>query len=71
MTRNCDCYQPFPKTLRIQFSRLTHGPNEGTRLAHAMHDQPLGEPQSKADMPEPDYLAWHAREVFKGEARSR
>jgi putative restriction endonuclease len=35
------------------------------------HGRPLRDPQRPDWRPEPGYLAWHGREVFKGEARYR
>lgn len=35
------------------------------------HGKPLRPPQRPEWRPEPGHLAWHGREVFKGEARHR
>jgi putative restriction endonuclease len=35
------------------------------------HGRPLRDPQRPDWRPEPGHLAWHGREVFKGEARHR
>jgi putative restriction endonuclease len=37
----------------------------------AVHGNPVRGPQRPDWMPEPEHLAWHGREVFKGEARHR
>ena len=52
------------------FSRhLVGSPDIQNRLL-TYHGTPLINPQSKEFMPNPDFLEWHQREVFKKPARS-
>jgi len=58
-----------PQTLKILFSTLANGNDAARRQAQDVHSKPISPPQSNGDTPHPDFLKWHAEQVFKGEAR--
>ena len=50
-------------------SDTAHGTAGFEEWLMAHHGRPLRDPQRPDWRPEPGHLAWHGREVFKGEAR--
>lgn len=56
--------------LLVGVSQLVTGFDVAGQQLKAMHGLPIGKPTSGThDYPAPEYLAWHRREVFKGEVR--
>lgn len=55
---------------QIVFSQHLHGSEEVTRRMLCYQGAALILPQSPEYLPKPEFLAWHAREVFKTPARS-
>ena len=54
---------------RILVSRMAHGGDGVADFLMRFHRQPIRAPQDPAWLPEPEFIRWHRREVFKGEAR--
>jgi putative restriction endonuclease len=52
-------------------SDLMNGTSGFQETLLAFHGKPVRQPQRPDWTPEPHHLAWHGREVFKGEARHR
>ena len=55
----------------VLVSDRAHGTAGFEEWLMAHHGLPLRDPQRPDWRPEPGHLAWHGREVFKGEARHR
>ena len=55
--------------LTIQVSDQAHGTQGFQEWLTAYHGKSLRAPQRPNFYPEPRFVAWHVREVFKGEAR--
>jgi putative restriction endonuclease len=55
----------------VLVSDRAHGTAGFEEWLMAHHGRPLRDPQRPDWRPEPEHLAWHGREVFKGEARHR
>jgi len=60
-----------PKTLQILFSTLANGSDATRRQAQDFHSKSISPPQSRNDTPDPDFLMWHEKQVFKGQARTK
>jgi hypothetical protein len=53
----------------VLVSDRAHGTSGFDEVLMAYHSRPVRAPQRPDWGPEPDHLAWHGREVFKGEPR--
>ena len=60
-----------PKTLQILFSTLANGSDATRRQAQDFHSKSISPPQSRNDTPDPEFLMWHEKQVFKGQARTK
>lgn len=54
---------------RILVSRNAHGGDSVLDFLMRFHRQPIRAPQDPAWLPDPEFIRWHRREVFKGEPR--
>jgi putative restriction endonuclease len=55
---------------RILVSREVHGGDFARQFLVDLHGKRMRQPQDPAWFPSPEFIAWHHREVFKGEART-
>jgi putative restriction endonuclease len=55
---------------RILVSRDVHGGDFAREILIALHRKPMRQPQDRAWLPSGQFISWHHREVFKGEARA-
>jgi putative restriction endonuclease len=55
--------------LRIEVSDRAHGSHGFKEWLYAFHGKSLSPPQRPNFYPEPEFVQWHVREVFQGEAR--
>ncbi len=55
--------------LHIQVSDRAHGTQGFNEWLSAYHGKSLRQPQRPNFYPEPEFVQWHVREVFQGEAR--
>jgi putative restriction endonuclease len=54
---------------RVLVSRDVHGGDFAREMLIALHGKEVRPPQDRAWLPSREFIAWHHREVFKGEAR--
>jgi len=59
----------LPETYQIVFSQHLNGSNEAAARMLAYQGAALILPQSNEYLPQPEFLAWHRKEVFKNPAR--
>lgn len=60
----------LPGSLQMVFSQHLHGSNDAAGKMLAYHGANLILPQSREYLPQPEFLEWHRKEVFKNPARS-
>ncbi len=54
---------------RIVVSDVVHGQSPAFRQLLDCHGRPLRSPQRELQRPSPDFVAWHSRQVFRGDPR--
>jgi len=59
----------LPDTYVLAFSQAVAGSPDMTARLLSYHGAPIILPQSKSYLPDPNFLGWHAKEVFKGPRR--
>lgn len=59
----------LPGSYQMVFSQHLNGSNETAARMLAYHGAALVRPQSESYLPQPEYLEWHRREVFKEPGR--
>jgi len=55
--------------MKMRVSEIAHGTHGFNEWLMAYHDKEIRPPQRPAYYPEPKYVDWHVKEVFKGYAR--
>ena len=58
------------RELRLLISQELSGTSEAFRQLVDARGRPLREPQEHAQLPDPGFVDWHRREVFRGEPRT-
>ena len=57
------------KDMKIQISEKAHGTSGFDEWLMRFHGKPLRAPQRRTYFPEPQFVHWHIREVFRGPSR--
>lgn len=55
----------------VVISGTVHGQSKAVALLRDFHDEPIRLPQSRAFDPQPEFVEWHRRQVFRGPALDR
>jgi putative restriction endonuclease len=57
------------KVPKILISREVHGGDFARQMLIELHGKPIRQPQDLAWLPGAEFILWHHKEVFKGDAR--
>jgi putative restriction endonuclease len=55
--------------MKLKVSEIAHGTTGFREWLLVFHDKEIWPPQRQSYYPEPNFVKWHVREVFKGYAR--